>query len=65
MPIGPPAMILSSLVELAGIGKSMKMMVARTLAYSYGVTPIMFLAIVGALRACEMALAERGQKPEL
>jgi len=63
MPIGPPAMILSSLAEVAGVGQHGKMMVARTLAYFYVVTPIMSLAVVASLRACEMILDERKQKP--
>jgi hypothetical protein len=65
MPIGPPAMILSSLAEVTGVGQHGKMMVARTLTYFYVVTPIMSLAVVAALRACEMLLDERKQKPGL
>ncbi|KAF8249229.1 hypothetical protein K440DRAFT_598944 [Wilcoxina mikolae CBS 423.85] len=60
-PIGPPAMILSSLVEVAGVGKTAKMKVARTLTYAYVVTPIMFVAVVGALKACEAILDKRAE----
>ncbi|CCX33948.1 membrane transport protein-domain-containing protein [Pyronema domesticum] len=60
-PIGPPAMILSSLVEVAGVGQTAKMKVARTLTYAYIITPIIFAAVVGALKACEAVLDKRGQ----
>ncbi|KAA8913486.1 auxin efflux carrier [Sphaerosporella brunnea] len=63
MPVGPPAMIISSLVEVAGVGQTGKMMVARTLSYAYTVSPIMFLPVVAATKACEMVLDQRGQKP--
>jgi hypothetical protein len=63
MPVGPPAMLIASLVEVAGVGHHGKMMVARTLSYAYFVTPMMFLAVVGALKACEKILEDRGQKP--
>jgi len=52
-------MILSSLLEVAGVGRTAKMKVARTLAYAYVVTPIMFVAVVRALKACEAILDKR------
>jgi hypothetical protein len=53
-------MMLSSLVEVARVGETAKMKVARTLAYAYVVTPIMFVAVVGALMACKAILDKRG-----
>lgn len=55
MPIGPPGMILSTLLEVSNAERGTKMMVARMLAYAYVVTPVMALAVVGALRATEAA----------
>jgi hypothetical protein len=54
-------MILSSLVEVAGAGKTAKMKVARTLTYAYIITPVIFAAVVAALKACEAVLDKRGQ----
>ncbi|KAF8542747.1 hypothetical protein BDD12DRAFT_937354 [Trichophaea hybrida] len=48
------------LLEVAGVGKTAKMKVARTLAYAYVVTPIMFVAVVDALKVCEAILDKVG-----
>jgi hypothetical protein len=58
-------MLIASLVEVAGVGETGKMMVARALSYAYLITPLIFLAVVGALKACEKVLEERGQKPAM
>lgn len=55
MPIGPPGMIVSVLLEVTNAETRAKMMVARMLAYNYLVTPLVALAIVCALRATEAA----------
>ncbi|KAJ3567533.1 hypothetical protein NP233_g6307 [Leucocoprinus birnbaumii] len=57
MPIGPPGLILGVLLEVTGVEKRSKMMVARVLAYTYMVTPIMTLPIVAALNATKAAAA--------
>lgn len=60
MPIGPPAMIMSSLAEVAGLGRQGKHQIAWLLAGMYAITPIMFLAVVGALKATEELIDIRG-----
>ncbi|KAF5359233.1 hypothetical protein D9756_002863 [Leucocoprinus leucothites] len=60
MPIGPPAMTLSTLVDIINVGEGGRNMVARTLAFMYGVTPVMSLSVVVALRACEIAMEKKG-----
>ncbi|TGZ82398.1 hypothetical protein EX30DRAFT_339682 [Ascodesmis nigricans] len=62
MPTGPPAMILSALTDVAGIGRKGKMQVARLLTYMYAITPLIFVIVVLALKACEKALQVRGEK---
>lgn len=52
-------MMLSSLVEVAGSRQLVKMKVARMLACAYVITPIMFVPVVVALKACEAV--QRGQ----
>ncbi|KAF9446971.1 hypothetical protein P691DRAFT_803198 [Macrolepiota fuliginosa MF-IS2] len=59
MPISPPGMILSILLEVAGAERRAKMMVARMLAYTYMVMPVVALVVVGALRATEAAQRSR------
>ncbi|KAF9446978.1 hypothetical protein P691DRAFT_672431 [Macrolepiota fuliginosa MF-IS2] len=61
IPIGPPAMILSTLLEVIGVGQRGKFMVARTLAFMYCITPIISLVVVGALKVCEIALEKKGR----
>ncbi|KAF9009476.1 hypothetical protein BDQ17DRAFT_1397775 [Cyathus striatus] len=79
MPVGPPAMILSTLVEVSadkgkdtneneedgdsngnGRMQNEKMVVARILTYMYIITPVMFLAVVAALRTTEMLIDIKG-----
>lgn len=62
IPIGPPAMTLSTLVDVINVGQAGKNMLARTLAFMYAVTPIMSLSVVVALRVCEFAMEKRGGK---
>jgi len=59
MPIGPPALILSVLLEVIGAEPRSKMMVAQVLAYSYLATPLMTFAVVGALHATKTAQESR------
>lgn len=61
MPVGPPAMILSALLEVIGAGHTGKLMVARTLAVMYGVTPVFSFAVAGSLKACELALKKSAE----
>ncbi|KAJ3567529.1 hypothetical protein NP233_g6302 [Leucocoprinus birnbaumii] len=60
IPVGPPAMTLSTLVDVINVGESDKNMVARTLAFMYGVTPVMSLAVVAALKACVVVMEKKG-----
>lgn len=59
MPIGPPAIVLSVLLEVAGAESRAKMLVAKMLAYSYLVTPVIAFAVGGALLATEVAQSKR------
>lgn len=65
MPIGPPAMTLSTLVDVINLGPEGKDMMARTLAFMYAVTPVMSFSVVVALRVCEIAMEKRGGKGTL
>ncbi|KAF1834929.1 hypothetical protein BDW02DRAFT_317939 [Decorospora gaudefroyi] len=58
MPTGPPAMILVALMDVTGAAESMKMTIAKLLTISYAVTPMICLAVVGALKAAEAAIAK-------
>ncbi|KAI5782651.1 membrane transport protein-domain-containing protein [Geopyxis carbonaria] len=60
MPVGPPAMILSALTDVAGLNKTGKLQVARMLGGMYIVSPIIFLQVVAACKMAEKVLAERG-----
>ncbi|RPA91078.1 hypothetical protein L873DRAFT_1752763 [Choiromyces venosus 120613-1] len=55
MPVGPSAIMMSSLVEMSGNSKKDKMAVARFLTLSYAITPIICFVVVGSLKASEMA----------
>ena len=59
MSIGPPALILSVLLEVICAEPRSKMMVAQVLAYSYLATPLMTFAVVGALYATKTAQESR------
>lgn len=61
IPIGPPAMILSTLMEVVNVKQREKLMVARTLAFMYSITPVISFAVVAALKVCEVALEKKGK----
>ncbi|KAI5808906.1 hypothetical protein DFH27DRAFT_477206 [Peziza echinospora] len=56
MPVGPPAILLSSLSELEG-NEGTKLEMAKMLFISYSVSPVICFAIVGAMKACESLVA--------
>ncbi|KAG0638281.1 membrane transport protein-domain-containing protein [Tuber brumale] len=56
MPVGPSAMMMSSLVEMNGNSPKDKMAVARFLTMSYAISPIICFVVVGSLKASEMAV---------
>ncbi|KIJ27587.1 hypothetical protein M422DRAFT_784807 [Sphaerobolus stellatus SS14] len=61
MPVGPPAMLLSTLIEVADIKSEKKKMgvqmkVARMLGWMYVISPIMGLIVVAALEASKAAM---------
>jgi len=60
MPIGPPAMILSTTLEVAGADEKDQTSVAKVLMVFYGVTPVICFVVVGALKAAEAAKTARG-----
>ncbi|KIK50899.1 hypothetical protein GYMLUDRAFT_89192 [Collybiopsis luxurians FD-317 M1] len=57
MPVGPTAMRLTSLADVSKADENEKMIVAKFLALSYIVTPMICFAAVGSLKACEAARA--------
>ncbi|KAG8852945.1 hypothetical protein FRB96_008464 [Tulasnella sp. 330] len=60
MPIGPPAMILSTTLEVSGAPEKDQISVAKVLTFFYSVTPIICIAVVAALKAAEAAKSIRG-----
>lgn len=57
MPVGPTAMKLMALADVTGSAEKEKNQIAKFLAVTYGVSPLMSLAVVGALKAAEAAKA--------
>ncbi|KAJ4490638.1 auxin efflux carrier [Lentinula aciculospora] len=55
MPVGPTALRLTALADVSKADEQEKMVVAKFLALSYLVTPLISLAAVASLKACEMA----------
>jgi len=55
MPVGPSAMRLSALADVSKADEKEKMAVAKFLAVSYIVTPMICFAAVASLKACEIA----------
>jgi nitrate reductase NapE component len=51
MPTGPPATKLVSLADVSGSDEDEKMSIAKFLALSYAISPIICLAVVGSLKA--------------
>ncbi|KAK3671763.1 hypothetical protein LTR78_008308 [Recurvomyces mirabilis] len=56
IPIGPTAMILVALSDVNGSEESEKMAIAKFLTISYAITPLVSIAVVGALKATESAI---------
>ncbi|KAJ4501096.1 auxin efflux carrier [Lentinula lateritia] len=57
MPIGPTALRLTALADVSKADEQEKMVVAKFLALSYFVTPLISLSAVASLKACEIAQA--------
>lgn len=53
MACGPPAMSLVPMADISGTNEGVKMSVAKLLTFMYGVSPVLALVIVGALKATE------------
>jgi len=60
MPIGPPALILSTTLEVAGTAEEDQRSVAQVLTAFYAITPLICFAVVAALKAAEAATRARG-----
>ncbi|KAJ3841937.1 auxin efflux carrier [Lentinula raphanica] len=58
MPVGPTALRLTALADVSKADEEEKMVVAKFLALSYLVTPLISLAAVASLKACEIAQAQ-------
>ncbi|KAF9072521.1 hypothetical protein BDP27DRAFT_1214731 [Rhodocollybia butyracea] len=59
MPVGPSAMRLTALADVSKADEKEKNAVAKFLALSYMVTPMVSFSAVASLKACEMILTER------
>ncbi|KXJ95554.1 auxin efflux carrier [Microdochium bolleyi] len=55
LPSGPPAMKLLALADVSGVSQKIRMSIARFLTLSYIVTPVLSIAVVGALEASKAA----------
>ncbi|KXN82122.1 hypothetical protein AN958_03176 [Leucoagaricus sp. SymC.cos] len=60
IPIGPPAMTVSILVDVIGVDEIGRNLVARTLANMYIVTPAISFPVVAALKLCEILMEMKG-----
>ncbi|TGO66415.1 hypothetical protein BOTNAR_0061g00160 [Botryotinia narcissicola] len=55
MPLGPPAVKLITMVEVSDAKEEDQHKVAKLLAISYAISPVMCFAVVGSLNACKAA----------
>ncbi|KAF7893065.1 uncharacterized protein EAF02_000603 [Botrytis sinoallii] len=55
MPLGPPAVKLITMVEVSDAKEEDQHKVAKLLAISYAISPVMCFAVVGSLNACQAA----------
>ena len=56
MPTGPTAMKLTALADVSGSGEAERMSIAKFLALSYVISPVICFTVVGALKACHAAM---------
>ncbi|KAE8379768.1 membrane transport protein-domain-containing protein [Aspergillus bertholletiae] len=59
MPVGPPALVISGLAELARVSEPEKMAIAKSLTVMYALSPFFCFSITGALKASQAALEQR------
>ncbi|KZT62755.1 hypothetical protein CALCODRAFT_478684 [Calocera cornea HHB12733] len=57
---GPPAINIASMAEVAGESEEVQGAIARFLVICYAITPAICFSVVGALRACEGILDQKG-----
>lgn len=53
LPTGPPATKLAALADVSGADESQKLAISKFLAISYAFSPIICIAVVGSLKACQ------------
>ncbi|KAL4978904.1 hypothetical protein BDW66DRAFT_128984 [Aspergillus desertorum] len=58
MPVGPPALVIQGLAELAKASETQKMTIAKTLTIMYMLSPCISFTITGALKACHGVVVE-------
>ncbi|KAK3700951.1 hypothetical protein LTR37_015657 [Vermiconidia calcicola] len=58
MPAGPPALLLTALADLAGAEEEEKMSIAKFLTIEYALSPLIFLSVVGSLKATEAIVSK-------
>ncbi|KAM3084028.1 hypothetical protein ACMFMG_001865 [Clarireedia jacksonii] len=56
MPVGPSAVKLITMVEVSDASEADQHKIAKLLAISYTISPVLAFAVVGSLRACEAAM---------
>lgn len=56
MPTGPPAMKLTALADVNNAPESEKLSIAKFLTIVYAISPLICFAVVGSLKASEMAI---------
>jgi nitrate reductase NapE component len=56
MPVGPTAMNLTSLVDVAGSDEEEKLSMSKFLVISYAISPVLAFTVVGALKASQAAM---------
>ena len=52
LPTGPPATKLTAMADVSGADEEDKMAIAKFLAASYAISPLICFAVVGSLKAC-------------
>jgi len=55
MPVGPPALKLTALADVSGADDNEQMSIAKFLTLSYIISPILAIAVVGAVTAAQDA----------
>lgn len=55
-PTGPPALLITAMADLVGSSEEEKMGISKFLTLEYAISPMIFVTVVGALKASEAAV---------